>query len=170
MPLFYPDYFYRRIYDIPTEFFLSQGIRAVLIDVDNTLTTHNNPVPHERVLEWLDLQRQAGIGLLAFSNNDEERVAPFACGLGLGHVSRAAKPLPFRLRQSLKEMGVRPDQAAVIGDQVFTDILCARLAGCTAVLVEPMEPEGTRFFAFKRRWEKRVLRSYKPKTWEKKEG
>lgn len=170
MSLFYPDYFYRRIYEIPTAFFQSMGIRAVLIDVDNTLTTHNNPVPHERVLEWLDCQRRAGIGLLAFSNNYEERVAPFASQLGLGYVACAAKPLPFRLKKALKELGLGPSQAAVVGDQVFTDVLCARLARCTAVLVEPMEPENRGFFVVKRRWEKRVLKHYRPRSWSGEEG
>ena len=83
MPLFFPDYSYRRVYEIPAAFFVRQGIRAALLDVDNTLTTHDNPVPHERVLDWLDCQRQAGVRLLLLSNNTPERVAPFARALGL---------------------------------------------------------------------------------------
>ena len=168
MSVFYPDYFYRRIYEIPTGFFREEGIRAALIDVDNTLTTHNNPVPHGEVTRWLDRQREAGVALLAFSNNSEERVAPFAGQLGLGHVSGAGKPLPFRLWKALRELGLSPGEAVVIGDQVFTDVLCGRLARCRTVLVEPMEPEGWGFFLLKRRWEKRVLRHYRPRGW--KEG
>ena len=169
MSIFYPDYSYRRIYEIPTEFFLDQGIRAVLIDVDNTLTTDNNPVPHEKVLEWLDRQREAGIQLLAFSNNYEDRVRPFAQKLGLGYVSMAMKPLPFRLAGAVRRMGLAPGQTAVVGDQVFTDILCGRLARCVSVLVEPMELENYGLFIPKRKWEKRVLRRYRPRTWRPKE-
>ena len=57
MSIFYPHFFFRRIYEIPLDFFQERGIRALLIDVDNTLTTDNNPVPHEKVLDWLDGQR-----------------------------------------------------------------------------------------------------------------
>ena len=54
MSLFYPDYSFRRIYEIPTRFFLEQGIRVLFLDVDNTLTTHDNPVPHERIKDWME--------------------------------------------------------------------------------------------------------------------
>lgn len=166
MSIFYPDYSFRRVYEIPARFFLDRGIEALLLDVDNTLTTDNNPVPHEKVQEWLTEQKQAGLRLLVLSNNHEERVAPFARGLGLEYIAEARKPLPFRAWKALKGMRLSPRQAAVIGDQIFTDILCGRLAGCLSVMVEYMEEEGYGFYVTKRRWEKRVLRRYKPKQWE----
>lgn len=165
MSIFYPNYSYRRVYEVPTRFFLDQGIRVLLLDVDNTLTTDNNPVPHEKVRDWLEEQRRAGLRLLVLSNNHEERVAPFARQLGLEYVADAKKPLPFPLWKVLKEMGIPPEQAAIIGDQIFTDILCGRLAGCTTVLVEYMEPENYGLYPLKRRWEKRVLKRYIPRQW-----
>lgn len=170
MSIFYPDYSYRRIYEIPARFFLENGIRALLLDVDNTLTTDNNPVPHEKVRDWLEEQRRAGLRLLVLSNNHEERVAPFARQLGLEHISEAKKPLPFRLWKALKGMDIPPGEAAVIGDQIFTDILCGRLAGCTSILVEYMEEEGYGFYVAKRRWEKQVLKHYTPRQWEPPQG
>ena len=166
MSVFYPDYSFRRVYEIPARFFLEQGIEALLLDVDNTLTKDNDPVPHERVQDWLEEQRQAGLRLLVLSNNRQERVAPFAQGLGMDHVADAKKPLPFRVWRELKRMGVPPGKAAVIGDQVFTDILCGRLAGCLTVMVEYMEKEDYGLYPLKRRWEKRMLRRYQPRKWE----
>jgi len=166
MALFFPDYSFRRIYEIPARFFLDRGIRALFIDVDNTLTTHDNPVPHERVLDWLEEQRAAGLRLLVLSNNTRERVAPFAERLGLEYVADAKKPLPFPLWKALKGMGLSPQEAAVIGDQVFTDVLCGRFSRCLSVLVEPMQEEDWGFLAVKRRWEKVILRRYKPREWE----
>lgn len=166
MSIFYPDYNYRRIYQIPARFFLEKGIRALLLDVDNTLTTDNNPLPHEAVRDWLEEQRRAGLRLLVLSNNHEERVAPFARQLGLEHIAGAKKPLPFRLWKALKGMGIPPKEAAVIGDQIFTDILCGRFAGCTSILVDYMEEEGYGFYVIKRRWEKRVLKHYTPRQWQ----
>ena len=166
MSIFYPDYSYQRVYQIPARLFLEKGIRALLLDVDNTLTTDNNPVPHQEVLGWLEQQRQAGLRLLVLSNNHQERVAPFARQLGLEYVADAKKPLPFPLWRALKKMDIPPGQAAIIGDQIFTDILCGRLAGCTSILVEYMEEEGYGFYVTKRRWKKRVLKNYRPQQWQ----
>ena len=86
--------------------------------------------------------------------------------LGLEYVADAKKPLPFPLWRALKKMDIPPRQAAIIGDQIFTDILCGRLAGCTSILVEYMEEEGYGFYVTKRRWEKRVLKHYRPRQWQ----
>ena len=161
MSIFYPDIDVKRIYDIPASFFTERGVRLLFLDVDNTLTTHNNPVPHEKILNWLEEQRRAGLRLMILSNNHEARVAPFAQGLGLEYLSDAAKPLPGRVRRMLRELGMRSDEAALIGDQIFTDVLCGRLTGCLTILVEPMEPEGFGFFKIKRALEKGILRRYR---------
>lgn len=163
MSILHPHHDYRRIYEIPVEFFREQGIKLLLIDVDNTLTTDNNPVPHADVLAWLDACRDAGLRLLAFSNNHEPRVAPFAKGLGLEYVADAHKPLPGRVRKFLAEVGILKEQTAIIGDQIFTDILCGRLVGCMAILVEPMAPEKVWHFRLKRWLEVRILRGYRRK-------
>ncbi len=161
MSIFFPHWDFHRIYEIPTEFFRLRGVKVALLDVDNTLTTHDNPIPHEEVLGWLERQRKGGLRLMILSNNTQERVAPFAEGLGLEYIADARKPLGGPLRRALERMGVRPEETAVIGDQIFTDILCARLAGCTAVLVEPMEAEPMIFFRFKRALERPILRAYR---------
>ena len=161
MSVFFPHADFKRIYEIPTEFFQQWGLTVALLDVDNTLTTHDNPTPHKEVLGWLERQRNSGLRLMILSNNTEERVAPFAEGLGLEYIADAHKPLGGPLRQDLGKLGVRPEETAVIGDQIFTDILCARLAGCTAVLVEPMEPEPMAFFRVKRTLERPILRAYR---------
>lgn len=161
MAIFHPDHLFRRVYEIPTDFFVRQGVKVLLIDVDNTLTTDNSPTPHGKVLAWLDAQRAAGVQLMAFSNNHEPRVAPFARQLGLGYVADAGKPLPGRVREVLAQMEVSHQEAAIIGDQLFTDILCGRLVGCTTVLVEPMEQENYGFYRVKRPLEEWILRRYR---------
>lgn len=70
------------------------GIRGLMLDLDNTLTTHDNPAPAEGVLSWIGLMRQAGIAMMIVSNNRPHRVQPFATALGLPFVAEGAKPLP----------------------------------------------------------------------------
>ena len=89
MPLLTPQYDFHRIEEIPTDFFIRHGIRALLLDVDNTLTGDNSQEIEPEVMDWLERQRAAGLRLFVISNNHELRVAPFANRLGL-----ATLPMP----------------------------------------------------------------------------
>ena len=161
MGILTPDYWFYRITDIPAEFFLSRGIRLLALDVDNTLTTYNNPTPAPGVPEWLESMQKAGLTLVILSNNNRPRVAPFAEKLGLPFAANAAKPLPFLLAADCRKRGVRAKECALIGDQLFTDILCGNLLpGVLSVLVTLQEPENTALYRFKRRLEKPILRRF----------
>lgn len=160
MSIFYPHYFFKRIYHIPPEFFRENKIDALLLDVDNTLTTDNNPVSDEHILEWLKILREEGMRMMVLSNNTEERVAPFAQSLGLEYIAQARKPFPGKVKKALYRLGVEPHRTALIGDQLFTDILCGRLTGCTAILVDPFELENYGFYVVKRWLERPILRRY----------
>lgn len=167
MKLIYPDYSFHRIEEIPTEFFTSRGIRVLLLDVDNTLTGDNSQEVKPEVLEWLERQRNAGLELFVISNNTEERVAPFAKRLGLGFIANAGKPKTEHLKRRLGELGVTAQEAVLIGDQLFTDILCGNRGGCITILVEPYEIEHYGLYRIKRPLEKPFLSRYYR---EKKEG
>ena len=160
MPLFTPQYDFHRIEEIPTAFFAQKGIRALLLDVDNTLTGDNSQEVKPEVTAWLERQRQAGLRLFVISNNREARVAPFAGRLGLEYIADAAKPSKKVVLAKMKEFGVSPQQTALIGDQLFTDILCGNLCGCVTILVEPYAPEGYGLYRIKRPLEKPFLRGY----------
>ncbi len=161
MALLYPDWWFEHITRIPVEFFEERDIRLLVLDVDNTLTTHNNPTPAPGVMEWLSRMKAAGIKLTILSNNHAERVEPFARLLGLPFVAGAAKPLPLGLKRACTQFGCTPAQTALIGDQLFTDILCGNLLpGVCSVLVTMQEPEHSWFFRQKRRLERPILRRF----------
>lgn len=158
MALFYPTIYRRRITNITVADLRALGVQGILLDVDNTLTTHDNPVLNERVRAWLDEMRQAGYWLTVVSNNRDERVRPFAESIGLSFQARAAKPLARGYRAAAKSMGLSPRQCVAVGDQIFTDILGANLAGMKSVLLEPIELEvEQKFIVFKRRIERVLL-------------
>jgi len=160
MALFLPHERYRRITDIPVGHFAAIGKRALILDIDNTLTTHDNPVPGEGVLEWLAAVREAGVRCILLSNNSPARVRPFARALGLPFEAEAKKPLSEGCRRACRSMGVSRRETALIGDQIFTDVLAGRLGGLHTILVDPIEPEATRFFRLKRRMERPFLRRF----------
>ena len=133
------------------------GIRGLMLDLANTLTTHDNPVPAEGVLSWIDVMRQAGIALMIVSNNKPHRVQPFAAALGLPFVAEGAKPLPKGFRQAQKRMQLPFSQLAVVGDQIFTDILGANLCGVKSIYVRPIQYEKKGFLKVKRWLERPFL-------------
>lgn len=157
MAIFKPTYALRSITEITPAALKKRGIKALILDVDNTLTTHNNPTPAEGVPEWIEEMKSAGIKLLIVSNNNAERVTPFAEMLGLHFVPNGAKPLPMGFLRAVKELGVPKNRIAAVGDQIFTDIFGANLAGVRSIFVYPIEPETSLPFRFKRTVEKPLL-------------
>lgn len=155
--LFLYDYAFEKVTDIPVVFFKREQIKALVLDIDNTLTTHDNPQPADGVLQWLEDVRNAGIKMLVVSNNKPHRVKPFADMLGLEFVANGAKPLTKGINYAVKKMGAEKKHTAAIGDQIFTDVLGANFSKIRMIYVKPIEHEKTTFFKVKRFLEKPFL-------------
>ena len=158
--LLMPDHVFARITAITPEYLKQNGVTALVLDIDNTLTTHDSPELPADVAAWLDACKAEGIQLAVASNNHEPRVAPFARKIDVKWVSEAAKPLPKGLARAQAQFGVPKAQMALVGDQLFTDILGARLFGIRALLVEPMAPDHKWFIRLKRVPEKPFVALY----------
>jgi HAD superfamily phosphatase (TIGR01668 family) len=102
--------------------------------------------------------------LVIVSNNKPERVAPFANKIGLPFHALAHKPLPGGFWEAGAENRMAAEECVVIGDQIFTDILGANLAGMNCILLEPIQPETKqKFIVFKRKIERPMLNSRRQK-------
>lgn len=163
MSIFYPTLLFHRISEITCETLDSLGVTALILDVDNTLATHNNPVPDKDVLLWIERMRRNGIHLVIASNNNRKRVAPFAKALSLDYAANSMKPLPIGFWRTSKQLRIPPEQIGVVGDQIFTDILGGNLFRAKTFLVEPMQPESGWFFRLKREIEIIILNNYRKK-------
>ena len=158
MSLFYPTLYRRRITDVTVEDLCRLGVRGVLLDVDNTLTTHDAPDLTDEVKSWLSTMQAEGFLLMVVSNNQPERVAPFAEKIGLPFTAHARKPLPSGYRLAAKTLGIPVKECVAIGDQIFTDIMGANLSGMKSILLEPIQFEvEQKFIAFKRKIEAPML-------------
>lgn len=140
--------------DISPAFLAKINVRGLILDVDNTLTTHDNPVPAKGIPEWIELMKKSGIKLMIVSNNHPPRVKPFADLLGLPFVCEGKKPLNKGFREAIKLMGLPKSSIAAVGDQIFTDVLGANFMGIRMLYVVPFEHEKTTFFKVKRKLEK----------------
>ena len=154
MAIFRPDCIFSQTTKITPRFLKEQGIEYLLLDVDNTLTTHNNPEPSPGIDEWLDSMRENGIKMAIISNNNKARVAPFAARLGLPFCSMSCKPLPYGYIKGMKMLGGNRKNTAMIGDQIFTDVMGANLTGMKCFMVLAILHEDGAGFRFKRRIEK----------------
>lgn len=133
-----PGYMAESIYELSPAFFTEKGIRLLLLDLDNTLAPYESDTADPQLQNWLTQMRQADIEPFIFSNNRGGRPAHFAQLLDIGFIGRAKKPNPRRLWATLETKGIRRDQTALVGDQIYTDIFCAKRAGILAVSVRPI--------------------------------
>jgi HAD superfamily phosphatase (TIGR01668 family) len=133
------------------------GLEALLLDVDCTLKRFRDEEPAPEVVAWLDELRRGGIGLCLVSNGLDGRVRRFAEKLDLPYVSKALKPFPLGCRAALRKMKFLPSRTAMVGDQLFADVMAARLAGLTSILVRPIHPEDEPWFTRLKRGPERWL-------------
>lgn len=160
---FYPDYKFQNVHEIPDSFFAEKGIRFAVLDIDNTLVPYTSSTPTEKAREFIKRLRELGISCCFVSNNDEDRVRLFCTELGEEeYIWKARKPFAHKIKRAMKKMGADKKNTILIGDQVFTDVLGAKLAGIPAVMVDPIEAKETPFFGFKRAMERVVLKNYNP--------
>ncbi len=157
---FMPEYRFDSFSEATVEFLLSNGIKGIVLDVDNTLEPYENPKPSEAVLAWFDALKNAGIKASIVSNNNKERIDLFNEELKLTAFSRAKKPFRKRVLLAMQAMGTDKSNTILMGDQIFTDVWAAHNAGIPAILVPPIK-DKTNFLTRLKRWlEKPILRRY----------
>lgn len=158
---FIPNHMFESIYDITPEFISSLGVRAVVLDIDNTLVTYGMAEPTEEVIAWVKKMQENGLLLSIASNNHAPRVEKFNERLGLFTMCESGKPSTKAVKAACAHFGTEPRECAVIGDQIFTDVLCASRSGAVSILVKPIPYPENLFFKFKRVCEKPFIRAYK---------
>lgn len=152
-----PNYVFNSIADISLGFLEKEGIKALILDLDNTLTTHNNPIPKPEIMSWLNGMKASGLPMMIVSNNHYERVKPFADALGLPFVPDGKKPSSKGYNEACKRIGLDKSQIAAVGDQIFTDVLGCKLTGIRSIFTYPIEYETGFWFRVKRALERPLL-------------
>lgn len=163
MGLFTPTILKNRIYEITAEELRAMDVAALLLDVDNTLTEHHSQELDSVTEGWLAAMKEAGVRLMLVSNSKDRRVAPFAKRIGLPYVHTSLKPLPFGFFRAAKALGVPRKQCMAVGDQSFTDVLGAKLAGVRVAQLIPIKAEDGWSFRVRRRLEQPILRRTRAK-------
>ena len=129
------------IFEISPEFYAKLGVKAVLVDLDNTLDPYSVDDPTDRPIAWKKALYDAGLRIVILSNNSGKRVSRYAKALGVEHRCFMKKPFPGPLKRFLAEEGLSPDEVLLIGDQIQTDVKAGNGAGVRVILTEPLDPK-----------------------------
>ena len=150
----------KSIFDISPQALAQRGIHLLLADLDNTLSPYGVPEPTQQVQAWAKALKANGITLFVLSNNRHpERPKRFSTALGVPFIGHAGKPKPHSFYKAMEQMGCGPQETAIVGDQIFTDILGGSRAGVTTLLVEPIQLAGNpgRYLRYAAEWPFRAL-------------
>ena len=152
---FAPKQYEKTLMDVDLQFLQEQGIRGIIFDLDNTITPWNEPHISQEVINWFTALRKMGFHACLLSNNGGERVQKAADLLQIEFVCNARKPFKKGYARAMEVLHTKPNETAVIGDQLFTDMWGGNRWGMYTILLEPMAPKEYWFTTnFSRRLEK----------------
>ena len=137
--LLFPDLMFDTYTELTPAYLKEKGVTLLLSDLDNTLALHETARPTDAVRAWVRELTEGGVQLMIVSNNRKpDRVRAYCHDLGIPYVGHAGKPKRGRLLEAMERFGAAPETTALLGDQIFTDVLGARRCGFHAFCVEPI--------------------------------
>lgn len=157
MNFFMPNYYFSSISQIDMEFLKELNIKALILDIDNTLVPYSLKTADEKAENFINSILQNGIKICFVSNNKKDRVTEFNKQFSLPAIHRSAKPLRINYYRAMKMMNAKKENTAVIGDQIFTDIYGGNKIGLTTILVDPIDKKNDKV-KLKRKLETRILK------------
>jgi HAD superfamily phosphatase (TIGR01668 family) len=146
-----PDGFADSLSAVSLDELAAMGIRGIIVDLDNTLLGYGMDDIAPQDVAWIEAARSRGFALALVSNNFTERVRRVSERVGVPAVPNALKPLRRGFSRALTMLGTPKAATIVIGDQLFTDVLGAKLVGLRVILTRPIvahDWHGTRVLRF----------------------
>ncbi len=136
--LFTPTYRASSLVDVDIDKLWELGVRGIILDLDNTIVKWDSEKIEPEVSQWITYILKRGFLVCIVSNGMQKRVKMIANTLGVPYVSRAVKPMRRGFKKALKIMELKIEETAVIGDQVFTDVIGGNRMGLLTVLIHPL--------------------------------
>lgn len=133
-----PDLTVETAYDVSPSLLRSHGRSALMVDLDDTVIPSNSNTMAPPFRNWFEQLEEGGVGVLILSNGRPARVVHWANILGVEGLALVGKPFSFAFARGLRRLKMSPSETAMVGDQLFTDVLGANLAGILSILVRPL--------------------------------
>ena len=125
--------------DVRADLLHKHHIRLLMLDFDNTIVPYTTSTPTLQMEKWLEEMSASDIQLCVVSNSKRDRVKIFCDRYGIPCIIKARKPFSKGINECLAKFGIQPGEAALVGDQIFTDTLGANCAGVTSILVKAID-------------------------------
>ena len=134
-----PNIIIDSVTELKPEFLVHRGIRLLMLDFDNTIVPYTTSVPTEEMSAWLKMMSNSNILVCIVSNSHKDRVKIFCDKYGIDCITGAKKPFSKGIRECLNKYNIHPAQAAIAGDQIYTDTLGGNGCGLTTILVKAID-------------------------------
>ena len=136
---FLPGIVAEALTDITPDLLMERDIRLLMLDFDNTIVPYTTSTPEPLMEQWLLDMKQTEIQICVVSNSKKDRVKIFCANYGIPCITHAKKPFTKGIGECLAKFKIPASQAAIVGDQIFTDTLGGNLAGITPILVKAID-------------------------------
>lgn len=167
--ILYPNTYIDKITKITIDFLIKNKLKVLILDMDNTLIDKNQNISEE-IINWVKELKGQGTKFYILSNtNNKAKVEKVSKKLGIPYKYFAKKPLKSGFLKIQKEIGEKPERIAVIGDQIFTDVIGGNRCNMYTILVDPINKKEYWYTKWKRPIENKIKNNHKiTKTKEKK--
>ncbi len=164
--ILYPREMLNKVEEITIEFIQKNKLKALILDIDNTLVDYYENLSEEKI-KWAKNLKGQGVKLYILSNtNKKEKVEKVANVLEIPYLLFAKKPSKKGFLKIQKQLQLKPEQIGVVGDQIFTDVIGGNRCKMFTILVEPVDKKDLLITAWKRPIEEIIKQKYR-KTKEK---
>ena len=156
----YPKFYFDKITDINTDFLKENNIKALILDVDNTLIDIDRNILNGLVELHKNIT-DSGIKTIILSNsNNIDKIETVAKTLNIEYLYLGLKPLKKGFKKAISKLEINPENIAAVGDQIFTDVIGANRCGIFSILVNPISTKDFLLTKWKRPIEKKIVEKY----------
>lgn len=156
----YPDLYLDNVTEINATLLKKNKIEGLILDVDNTLIDYYRNLI-DGAEEWCEELKNEGIKCIILSNsNKRDKVEKVAKSLNIEYLMFAKKPMKSGFKKALDQMGLLPEKVAVVGDQLFTDVLGAKRMNMFSILVKQVGEKDIFITKLKRPIENAIINKY----------
>lgn len=160
MDNFIPDMYQKSIYHINYGKLKEDGIKCLLFDLDNTCVPFRDTEPNKKLIDLFETLKDMEFKVIIFSNATRKRLTPFKNGLNVDCSASSKKPSTKKMLKVINMFNYDLSDVAIIGDQLYTDILCGNRVGIKTILVNPMSKNDLLFTKIFRGLEKKKFKKF----------
>lgn len=158
--IFYPDDYFKNVTEITYKYLKEKQIKALILDVDNTLIDYDRNLSPE-IIKWVNELMKNNIKMFILSNsNKKDKVEEVAKKLGLEYIYFGMKPFKKGFKKAKGKLNLDNRNIAAVGDQIFTDVIGANRMKMYSILVEPIKEKDILVTLIKRPIENFIKKKY----------